>query len=246
MTEKVLFQPLRPEDERDIIRSVFALQRDLDSQEVEAYREYLTYYRAELQKINFAVSSRHVRWTSFVVRGHAELASVLGLVSTQPKEWKDAYRPCLRRAVQELFPDRDASTEDLNRCLDLAIRLLTMMNVREPAFALQTPGTPLLQWDDNTLFADFLAKHVESSVQKLVGRDRRLHPLFTVVNMASLCGLRVEWTQSLADHLRLDRRAKVLRVFPYKSSLLRHLDCVRVQKRAYVSKRPGRHILMHR
>ena len=32
----------------------------------------------------------------------------------------------------------------------------------------------------------------------------------------NVCGLTIEWTTSLHDHLRLDRRRKALKIFPYK------------------------------
>jgi len=37
--------------------------------------------------------------------------------------------------------------------------------------------------------------------------------------MVRICGLKVEWTTSLEDHLRLDRRRKAIRVFSYKCCL---------------------------
>jgi hypothetical protein len=37
--------------------------------------------------------------------------------------------------------------------------------------------------------------------------------------MVRICGLKIEWTTSLHDHLRLDRRRKALQVFPYKCCL---------------------------
>ncbi|KAE9382266.1 hypothetical protein N431DRAFT_507329, partial [Stipitochalara longipes BDJ] len=34
--------------------------------------------------------------------------------------------------------------------------------------------------------------------------------------MQRVCGLKIEWTTSLPDHLYLDRRRKALKMFPYK------------------------------
>jgi len=41
--------------------------------------------------------------------------------------------------------------------------------------------------------------------------------------MVHICGLGLKWSESLEDHLRLDRRGKVLWVFPYKAFLNGHL-----------------------
>ncbi|KAH9208022.1 hypothetical protein DL95DRAFT_270646, partial [Leptodontidium sp. 2 PMI_412] len=56
----------------------------------------------------------------------------------------------------------------------------------------------------------------------------RLDPSFTVVNMIKICGLQVRWTESLEDHLRLDRRAKVLSIFSQKDFLSGHMQSAKI------------------
>ena len=221
MAGRYLFAPLEPSDERNVIETVFGPMSD---HKQAAYQEYIDYYRAELQNFNFAVVAAGLRdtsWNSFPIQNHADLRLVIESV----KQHGPSTRPQVRQVVKEHFRSRDASIESWNRCIDLAIRILLMLNVREPQYALQTPQTPVVQWNDEATLLSFVTKQFACSTKFISGRDRRVHPLFTVANMASICGLRVEWTQSLEDHLRLDRRAKVLRIFPYKKCLLSFLDC---------------------
>ena len=221
MVGNSLFARLEPPDERKVVETVFGL--GCDFQQV-AFQEYLDYYRAELERFNFAVVTAGLKdttWRSFPIQSYADLSLVIEIVQQR----RSNTRPQIRQAIEELFRGRDASIESLNRCIDLAIRILLMINVREPQYRLQTPQTPVVPWDDEASLLSFVGRQFASSTKFISGRDRRVHRLFTVANMWSICGLQVEWTQSLEDYLRLDRRAKVLRVFPYKNCLLRYLDC---------------------
>ena len=87
---------------------------------------------------------------------------------------------------------------------------------------------------------DFIARQFPRSTLQISVRDGRIHPFFTIANMVGICGLKIEWTQSLQDHLRLDRRANVLRVFPYKHCLLRFIECGRANENKY--RQPNRQV----
>ncbi|PVH77514.1 hypothetical protein DL98DRAFT_361449, partial [Cadophora sp. DSE1049] len=51
----------------------------------------------------------------------------------------------------------------------------------------------------------------------------QLDHTFTVANMHRLSGIDVEWTPCLADHLRFNKRRRLLRIYPFKQILLDHL-----------------------
>ena len=234
MAEKSLFQPMRPNDEADVIAATFGVKPTLD--ELPAFKDFISYYKAELQRLNYAVSLHNAQRHSFVVRDHTEVASVVRVLSEYGGSHISAqssyfYRLDMRRKIVEELKnssvDRNASQEDLNRCIDLGIRILTMINVREQCFALQMPKTPSFEWDDYSSLPQFIEDLFKCPIKELPGHDRWLQSSFTVANMDSICGLRVEWTQSLEDHLRLDRSVKTLRVFPYRGFLARRLECDR-------------------
>jgi hypothetical protein len=104
----------------------------------------------------------------------------------------DAQRP----AIRDLLRPKFSSSDDmgLNRSINLAVRLWLMINMQDPEFE----GT----------------RHE--------ARSSRLGPHFTAAFMTDVCGLKIEWTTSLPDHLRLDRRRNekpALKIFPYKCYL---------------------------
>jgi hypothetical protein len=43
---------------------------------------------------------------------------------------------------------------------------------------------------------------------------------FTAANINRLSGIDIEWTPCLADHLRFDKRRRLLRVYPFKQFLV--------------------------
>jgi hypothetical protein len=147
------------------------------------------------------------------------------------------FNPALRRESLPEYDDyfryyetelaskfQNAEDLNINRSIDLTLRLWLTLNVREPAYKLQTPQTPVLQWDDSTALSSFVASQFPKARWHLDVRASRLDPYFTAVNMVRICGLKIEWTDSLEDHLRLDRRQKVLRIYPHKCCLQGYLE----------------------
>lgn len=94
-----------------------------------------------------------------------------------------------------------------------------MINVQEPIFGGLRHGATPVEWDDRTTLQDFLRSLFPSSRWQITAQSSRLGPYFTVSFMRRVCGLKIEWTTSLHDHLRLDRQRRALKIFPYKSYL---------------------------
>lgn len=127
----------------------------------------------------------------------------------------------LIQALQKRHPGTDATA---SRTLNLFVRLWLMLNVREAEALLHAPQTYLLHWSDKQTLPEFVAEAFPTSRWKIEAKDSRLHPSFTAVFMVDICGLKLEWTDCLADHLRLDRRHNALRVYSYKGLLQAHLN----------------------
>lgn len=100
-----------------------------------------------------------------------------------------------------------------------------MLNVRDQELAIRTPQKPSIRWTEEQTLSGLIASQFPTSpADALLVRGVRLDPSFTVVNMIKICGLQVRWTESLEDHLRLDRRAKVLSIFSQKDFLSGHMQ----------------------
>jgi hypothetical protein len=101
-----------------------------------------------------------------------------------------------------------------------------MINVQTAKLRSLTPGTPVVPWHDGSCPATLIQAQFPAADLDITYREGRLHPYFTVANMIRICNLKIQWTDSLADHLRLDRRINTLRVFPHKRSLLQMLEAI--------------------
>jgi hypothetical protein len=124
------------------------------------------------------------------------------------------------KAYSQLFPNKGADQdESLNASINLAVRLLLMVDVGNipNGFSGHSP----LQWDQGTL-RQFLVDQFAPRPALL--RERvRLEKVFTARNIERIAGIRLRWTDNLADHLRLfdsEDDERVVNIFHHASFLI--------------------------
>jgi hypothetical protein len=179
---------------------------------------YFKYYEQELEMVQFGSITQMGPVTPLAVKTHADILLVIREIQTDCLLTKCKVRDKLRVHFSE------AKDAELNASIDLALRLWLMLNVRDPRLKLQTPQTPIVSWGETLSFKDFMEQTFPRSTWQVGVKDSRLHPSFTAAFMVEVCGLQLEWTDCLADHLRLDRREKALRVYSYKDYLQSALE----------------------
>lgn len=187
------------------------------AKDLKAFKAYFRYYDSEIEMLQFGSSPLSRQSTELAAKTHGDILFIARTL--QQSEAKT--RPAVRHSLQTRF--QDTTDIALNRSIDLTIRLWLSINVREKTFRALKPQTPALEWNDASTLRDFLWGLFPRAKWDLQAREGRLHPYFTVANMIKICGLRLDWTDSLEDHLRLDRRHKILRIFRYKCCLTAHL-----------------------
>lgn len=199
---------------RDLLCALF--RRDFVGKTANHFGAYLDYYEREIGKLSAGKFSQ--TQPDLVVRSHSELVKLVADLRIGATEQ--------RSDVCSALQSQHAGSDELsaNRSLDLIIRLWLMLNTREPESRLHASQTPLVLWAPNRSFSTFIDQTFPKSRWAIEAREGRLHPSFTVIFMTEICSLKLEWTNCLADHLRLDRRRKVLRVFAYKAFIAGHLD----------------------
>ena len=185
--------------------------------DVGKFNNYFAFYEHELSTLSLGQWSQLCPSSQIAVATHSDLLRALGVVQANANSAKKMIR---RELCSEFAP---AAEERVDRTLDLILRLWLMINVRDKTKSLQTLRTPVVVWGDDWNLYQLLKETFPVSESVLAARESRLHPSFTVVFMIEVCGVRLEWTDCLADHLRLDRRTRVLRIFPYKVFLQSHL-----------------------
>lgn len=113
------------------------------------------------------------------------------------------------------WPKPANEDEVLDASIDLVASLLLMMNFRDAKFGYT--GRRPLEWTTNTL-KEFMTDMFKNS--KNLGKETvKLEKIFSAVNFGRIAGIEIEWTNNLADHLRLIDEDKKVVIFHHASFL---------------------------
>ncbi|EXJ69220.1 uncharacterized protein A1O5_07256 [Cladophialophora psammophila CBS 110553] len=178
---------------------------------LEAFQDYFRYYEGEIAWLR---GGTH-QIAGIVTQSHEDVVTIAKLLRQHP----DCEKSEIRQKLRAVHHFGHAEDWVLNRSIDLSLRLWLQINVRDDE---SSTGVPQVHWDEDVVLADFLAGLFPVEDWELGAKERRLDPYFTAANMVQFCQLKVDWTNSLEDHLRLERREKkekVLWVYPHKQTL---------------------------
>ncbi|KAK5327538.1 hypothetical protein LTR93_002922 [Exophiala xenobiotica] len=184
---------------------------------------FFNYYDDEIRGMAVNKAKFNQQLFNLPAEHHGDILKVARLLQGDLTITKANLRAKLKREL----PKAAANPDDrfLNRTIDITVRLWMMLNTREESF--QTCGRgkkrPCLLWPDQEPFNNFVHGLFPTSDQELTPSAARLKPQFTVANMFYICSLKVKWTESLEDHLRLDRDSRTLWVFSDEEFLHAHL-----------------------
>jgi hypothetical protein len=115
----------------------------------------------------------------------------------------------------------------IRRSVELSVRLWLTLNINSssvavgPTFPDETP----LDWDDSVSL-DALIKGQFSKGASGGGKMTRskIDPGLTAAYLASTCGLKLRWTDSLSEHLRFDSTRQTLVMYRHKICLVNHIE----------------------
>jgi hypothetical protein len=179
-------------------------------------QSYFKYYTDELHLLRAGFSEETWQTKDLAVKIYEDIFYIVDILQSNG----DAQRP----AIRDLLRPKFSSSDDmgLNRSINLAVRLWLMINMQDPEFEGTRHEATCVQWDDETTLRTFFQNLFHEPRWEITARSSRLGPHFTAAFMTDVCGLKIEWTTSLPDHLRLDRRRNekpALKIFPYKCYL---------------------------
>lgn len=181
-----------------------------------AFRDYFEHYHLEINALHSGFDDRHHQSKELAITTHEDVITVV----KELRECTKLARTDIRPKLLLKFPNK--KDLGLNRAIDIAIRWWLMINVREERFEDLYPRRPYREWNDKGTLADFIKDTFPPAKSSLSARESRLNPFFTVANMVKICGLKIQWTPYLDDHLRLDHKSgehPVLWVFSFKPCL---------------------------
>lgn len=182
------------------------------------FKEFLSYFSEEPKRLQTGITKADWPIPNLEERTHQDILCIISFLRENRKEKRSACRQKFLIQHQEL------DHVSLNHLMDLAVRMWLMINILDSEVELVDDEAPRKPWSETWSLDELINSLFQKSKTDLDLKESRLHPAFTVRNLVKVCGLRVEWTQCLANHLRLDRRKKVLWVFYCKAFLQGQID----------------------
>lgn len=182
---------------------------------------YVEYCNDELRLLCTGLSQQSWQSQKLAVKTIEDIAYVTSVL----QQHQHSTRPDMRRLLLQRFPQ--ASTAELDRSINLALRLWLMLNFQESDYETLRHEANCVQWDEHSTLCDRIDRLFPKAHWKVSSSTSRLGSHFTAIFLTRVCGVRLEWTTSIHDHLRLDRdrRGKViLRIFSYKQLISRLLS----------------------
>jgi hypothetical protein len=184
--------------------------------------EYLRYVEDELYAVRARIHAGNIKEASAALGKFDDLSAVMQVLQDH-----SSMPLCeLRQHLRHHFQIKSTDKISLDPAICLAARLLYMLNVQPLELQDTTSGTRALLWNDELSLCTFVACQFPSAKSHISPREGRLDPYFTAANLSRICKVRIEWTDSLEDHLRLERRTNSLRIFPHKRYLLQLLKAI--------------------
>lgn len=179
---------------------------------IKAFEDYFHYYEEEIDWLQRGVTLETDQLAGIVAKTHDDLLIIAKIL----RENAHCNKSEIRAKSRQRDEFHDGQDWAFDRSIDITIRMWLQINIRDDDSG---KGVPEVQWDEAATFAEFLSGLFPIENWELGAKERRLDPYFTGANMVEICGLKIGWTTSLEDHLRLDRREKILWVFPQKRTL---------------------------
>jgi len=177
--------------------------------ETERWNGYFEYYTTECRK---AVETS--RGENVTVRRHEDVVTIARQFETESTKERIKHSLTLLDTRQRNETTKNRMAEGSVR---LVMRLFAMVDVGPPSDNWAW-GPPCLSWDNEDLDVKaVLANHFVTSSkdpENLVFEED-----FTAFNLQRLAGLHIQWTNSLANHLRLIDNDRKLCVF-YQATFL--------------------------
>ena len=180
-------------------------------------QEFFVSYTAETALLRFGKGDHWEDQWTFPIRAHWQVVDLIEYFRTNLTTVTCDNARLHVRSKLSLPQSTTFDTED--DAIYLTLRLWLMINFRLPDQVGMGQGRPCVVWRSDYTLALQLETIFEASSTVPLGHHQRLDPDFTAVTMMRVCRLKVEWTSSLEDHLRLDREHRTLWVFANKRYL---------------------------
>ena len=153
------------------------------------YDSYFSYYT---EQCNLALydGERHIS-----AKSHQDIIEIAAQIRSHVNR-KDIMLWLSSKLPSPKFENEE---ERINGSIDLAVRLLCMINVGELQFGFSGQGG--LMWSENSL--QHWIKSYFHAPRVLNKEHVKLEKIFSALNLGRIAGIEIQFTSNLANHLRL-------------------------------------------
>jgi hypothetical protein len=171
---------------------------------------YFDYYETQCQH------ALHEQGKHVVLRTHEDIINIADKIDDGCS--RDDIRSDVRKLFKSKAEDRQNEEEIVENSIDLVARLYLMVNVGANRSTV-TRGKKL-RWEEGSA-KELLAAYFNEP-QVLSNNGIRFEKTFTACNLERIAGIRIRWTNNLADHLRMvDDDDKMVAIFHHATFLER-------------------------
>jgi hypothetical protein len=166
--------------------------------------KYWIYYAKECSNA-LHDGGRHV-----ATRTHADIVECVSKLKSGM--FREDIKSCLRSKLSSPHANED---EMLDNSIDLSASLLLMTSFGSYTYGFS--GQSSVCWNKSSL-RDFLQTYFAPEM-KLANENVKLEKIFKASNLVRIAGLEIEWTDNLADHLRMTDDDKRVHIFHHAAFL---------------------------
>jgi hypothetical protein len=203
-------------------------------QNIRSFASYFRYYRHVYELLSWGCGSP-LDPKAFAARNLDEVLSIQSSMRRDRSKTRQEIASTLHR---EKFQNFDLN--QIKRSMELTATLWLTVNIRSPdiAWAPLQGGVHNVEWDDGVTLLNMIKQPFRESALVPSAREARLDPGFTAFNIQHICGIRIEFTSNLPDHLYIPPQVspphnwwrrifwktpqRVLYVYPHKICLMSH------------------------
>jgi hypothetical protein len=202
---------------RRIIRHYWRKQEELI--DIELYSSYFHFYYQTCRSLLLGFS--HTELDNLSIITHEDLIDMVDVFWDLSKSEPNYNRVQLRAALVERTPHSGQPLEAVNNSINLLLRLWCTVRIQDADFS---PAAKTIPWNDNSGIRDFLINCFPEPRAHISGSESALESNFTAVNLYRMCGVHVEWTYQLEDHLKYDIEKRTVHIYSLSKCLQDHLE----------------------
>jgi hypothetical protein len=192
---------------------------NIESFHDESYSNFLEYIGNELNEL------RHHQ-SRFAVDNFESMIELMQILRDH------SAKPLSRLILDVRSRFLNVDEASIRRSLELLVRLWLTLNVNSAAIAIGPifAHARTLEWSMEQSLEDVIKSQFDTTANDISGLTLStsktlptVSPGFTAANLVKICGIKLNWSDNLADHLNYNRKSCILAIYKHKVCLINHI-----------------------